>query len=1206
MRKGKKIISLLVFVLCFSLICSLMACINENDPSSESSGSVSASDTGTSGDTGTGDSSSSGTTPEPIDAIYLEEMPESTITTSAKAGDSTAVAAWFAEYDTAEIAAVGAGKMIFHAYVKDDTIFAEGENMYSNDGIEIIISAVKRLKGYSENTISVSVDVNANVAVKNLSTNAAVTESGITATVEKFTFDRQTVAGYLVTVEVPYAATDVSAENKDLSVAFGLTNASDAMTINSVFDTTYGVDYKNVHTFVKVTSDGFEANPYLEYGMVWGNANENLPASSVWNVDYDDNSENAHIYNTDVDNKDNYIYMRNSNLLNYYAEAKFSLKEIHNTEKWGKFGFVVTSADGAKGFFYYVDAVSADGETVNENSVNVGYNNRAGVGAWAGNYRGLASLGGTSAAYTDGNYVTLGVYRQGGAFKLFANGNLVGTVSAGIDFDEEAFVGIASFNITFDVKDYKLVTDEQTLEQYRINSVEKQNLFIGDSYIDTAFWYSYNNTFTTETSANEGVGGTRIEYWQNMVGTLNAMYKPQNIVMHIGVNDIDNGVTGEQTIVMLDKLFAMLKANFPQTEIYYVGLVHNMMFPLMWGEYDKVNAHVAELAKNDDAIHYIDMASVITADSTGSTMKWFNPDGLHYGLDGYAAFDKAICEALGVERVNSENGLGSMTVEGAPAYSYSSGWKFENGMVHNTGAAEAQLYFSNVYAADFYAEAKISIAGLTAADNFAKAGLAFRSEKGLWFWALDLAKGANSDGSYYNNGWSQVFFRPETAGAKDWNWNGCWSAFQWTYNNQYPVEYPKGTSFDYKTDKSFITLAVAKVGKDAWFISEGKVVNMLKDVFGEDEKVAAAVVNFNMEMYVKDAVTITDPDALNEKLTSMKIYRSTKTVDGDISDWSADDLTNPVVIPASDGRKVTVYATMAEDGMYVFYDVIHNNFVNSNGNWWEKTNFELKLPDNLQRFASANGLNSRWEFGTRQINAVKFVSTVENGKAHTKAEAFISYSCIDGYDRDSAYIPAGFAWKTGGETGGALLGANNDFWYVPDADPGMRNIFVTAKGIKTGTARKIDGDISDWADNTFENCHADNGQYSAFLGDDGLYMLFKITAGSIDVNRQFTADTEWHLNVNLELFGTDNTHAARIYVFGGEVYHTGWVTDAAMKYIDGETEDTLYIEFFIANEHLIGVDQTTESVKIDIGGQLYPSDNSWRPYLRNNDTVGRV
>ena len=675
--------------------------------------------------------------------------------------------------------------------------------------------------------------------------------------------------------------------------------------------------------------------------------------------------------------------------------------------------------------------------------------------------------------------------------------------------------------------------------------------------------------------------------------------------MHIGVNDIDNGVTGEQAIVMLDKLFAMLKANFPQTEIYYVGLVHNMMFTNMWGEYDKVNAHVAELAKNDDAIHYIDMASVITADSTGSTMKWFSPDGLHYGLDGYAAFDKAICEALGVERVNSENGLGSMTVEGAPAYSYSSGWKFENGTVHNTGAAEAQLYFSNVYAADFYAEAKISIAGLTADDPYAKAGLAFRSEKGLWFWALDLAKGANAN-DYYNNGWSQVFFRPETAGAKDWNWNGCWSAFQWTYNNQYPVEYPNGTSFDYKTDKSFITLAVAKVGKDAWFISEGKVVNMLKDIFGEDEKVAAAVVNFNMEMYVKDAVTITDPDALNEKLTSMKIYRSTKTVDGDISDWSADDLTNPVVIPASDGRKVTVYATMAEDGMYVFYDVIHNNFVNSNGNWWEKTNFELKLPDGKQRFASANGLNSRWEFGTRQINAVKFVSTVENGKAHTKAEAFISYSCIDGYDRDSAYIPAGFAWKTGGETGGALLGANNDFWYVPEADPGMRNIFVTAKGIKTGTARKIDGDISDWADNTFENCHADNGQYSAFLGDDGLYMLFKITAGSIDVNRQFTADTEWHLNVNLELFGTDNTHAARIYVFGGEVYHTGWVTDAAMKYIDGETEDTLYIEFFIANEHLIGVDQTTESVKIDIGGQLYPNDNSWRPYLKNNDTVSRA
>jgi len=1202
MRKGKKIISILVFMLCFSLICSLMACIDENDPSSESSSSISASDTGTSGDSGSsgsaGTDDSSGNTPEPIDAIYLEEMPESTITTSAKAGDSTATAVWFAEYDTADIAEVGAGKMIFRAYVRDDIIFADGDNMYSNDGIQIIISAVKRLKGYSENTISVSVDVNGSVAVKNSLSKTDVTESGITATVENFTFDRQTVAGYLVTVKVPYAATDVSAENKDLSVAFGLTNVSDAMTIKSVFDTTYGVDYENVHTFVKVTDDGFEANPYLEYGMVWGNANANLPASSVWNVDYDDNSENAHIYNTGVDGKDNYIYMRNSNVLNYYAEAKFSVKEVLNNEKYGKFGFVLTSADGAKGFFYYVDALADNGETVNENAVNVGYNNRSGVGAWANNYRGLAACCETSAAYTGGNYVTLGVYRQGGAFKLFANGNLVGTISGGVDYNEEAFLGIASFNITFDVKDYKLVTDEQALTQYRIDCVEKQNLFIGDSYIDTKFWYTYNNTFTTNTSANEGVGGTRIGDWQNMVGTLSAMYKPDNIIMHIGVNDIDNGVSGEDTIAMLDRLFAMLKTNFPKAKIYYVGLAHNMLFTNMWGEYDKVNAHVAELAENDDVIHYIDMASVITEDSTGSTMKWFNPDGLHYGLDGYAAFDKAICEALGVERTDSVNGLGSMTVEDAPAYSYSSGWKFENGMAHNTGFAEAQLYFSNVYAADFYAEAKISIAGLTADDPYAKAGLAFRSEKGLWFWALDLAKEHNDNGTYYKNGWSNVFLRPEVLN-KVWNWGGCWQAYQYVYNEN-------GVGFDYTTDGKFITLAIAKVGKDAWFISEGKVVNMLKDVFEENEKVAAAVVNFNMDMYVKDAVTITDPTALNEKLTSMKIYRSTKTVDGDLSDWSADDLTNPVVIPASDGRKVTIYSTLAEDGMYIFYDVIHNSFVTDRAEWHRNTNFELKLPDGKQRFASANGLNSRWEVGTRQINAATFVSTVENGKVHTKAEAFISYSCIEDYDKDSAYIPAGFAWKTGDETGAAIV--NGDFWYMPEADPGMRNIFVTAKGIKTGTARKIDGDVSDWADNTFTDFGCGNGQYSAFLGDDGLYMMVKVTAESLDINRQIIGADDWWQHVNLQFFKGDNinNYDARIIMFGGEVYHTGYITDVAVKYINGETEDTLYYEIFIANEHMKNVTSSSESVTIDMGGQLFPLDPSWRELLRRTTITERL
>ena len=1204
MSKGKRLLTMLLVVLCLCMLSAFVACTGDGD--SSGSGSSQPIDSGDSTGGSSGGSSvdpDPDPDPDPIDAVLIGEIPVTKIKTQATADGKTAEASWFANYTQDGIK--------FEVYVKDEAIYSDGDNLYSNDGVEIIVSKVQRAKGYTDGTISVAVDVNGKFAVKNLSTAATVENSGVTVKVEKFTFNQKTVAGYIADVVVPYSVTEATYENKDAAVAFGLTNANDAVSLTSVYDKTFGADYENVHTFVKIdANDAFAANDYIEYGMVWGNANDLLPASSVWNVDGDDGSETAHIYNTDVDNRDNYIYMRSSNLVNYYAEAKFSVKSLLNGELWGKFGFVVTTADGAGGFFYYVDAAAKDGVTINADSINLGFNNRDGVGAWAFNYQIVGSLGedATSADYTGDNYITLGVYRQNGAFKLYANGNYIKTVSAGVGSDQEAYLGIASFNITMDVKEYKIVTEAEKLDDYRISSTDKDYLFIGDSYIDKAFWYTYGDVFGEESAANEGVGATKVPYWLNMVGTLRAMYNPQNIIMHIGVNDIDSGVTAEDTNENIDKLFTSLKNEFPNANIYYVGLVHNMLFTQFHGEYDAVNAHVSSVAENDEKINYIDMNAIITPDANGSTMKWFSPDGLHYGLDGYAAFDKAICKALGVTRDEGAAGLGDLVVDGAPAFTYSSGWNFEeDNIAHHTGRAEAQLYFADVYHADFYAEAKISIAGTTFADDFPKAGLAFRSERGLWFWAIDLAKGSNSNGTYYNNGWSQVYYRPEVM-SKDWDWSGCWKVFQWVYNNQYPKEYPGGSSFDYTTDKSYITLGIAKVGTDAWFISEGKVVNVINGLFEKDEKVSAAIVNFNLEMYAKDAVAITDKAELKAKLDSLKIYERTKEIDGDISDWTEEQLSNPVVIPATEGREVKIYSTLASDGMYIFYDVIHNTYVNNLGDWFLNTNLEFRLADGLQRFASASGLGSRWEFATRQIGDFKFVTQTENGKQHTKAEIFVPYSMIDGYDKDSTLLPAGFAWKTGGETGtvwGVWNGtawADGDFWYVPEADPGMRNILVTQKGIKTASLRTIDGDASDWAEDTFTDFACGGGQYSAFLGSDGMYMFYKLSAKSIAVNNTNTAGNWWQ-NVNLEFFATDNTYAARIMMYGGKLYHTGYVTDAAAVYTDGESEDTLYIELFIANENLKGVTADSQSVKVDIGGQFYP--NGWKDFMRDGFVVSK-
>ena len=76
--------------------------------------------------------------------------------------------------------------------------------------------------------------------------------------------------------------------------------------------------------------------------------------------------------------------------------------------------------------------------------------------------------------------MTLGIYRQGSAYKLYANGEFISMISSDIGEDEEAYVGLASFNITMKVKDYSLETDPNNLGDYEIVVEEKDYLFVGD------------------------------------------------------------------------------------------------------------------------------------------------------------------------------------------------------------------------------------------------------------------------------------------------------------------------------------------------------------------------------------------------------------------------------------------------------------------------------------------------------------------------------------------------------------------------------------------------------------------------------------------------------------------------------------------------------------------------------------------------------
>lgn len=1137
---------------------------------------------------------------------YIEPLPEGTETiqsftdTALTLTERSAKSHWEIAY--------GESALKVTVNVEDSGVYSAGK-VFQNDGIEVRVSKVQRVKGYSDGAIAVTADVKGRVEVKNLKTTATVPDSGVTAQAKYLTLDGVRLAGYRITLEIPYACTEITAAEKDAALAVTLTNASNAVDARTVSYTALGTDKENVHTWFALTDDNaYAANPDVIFAKNWGNAGS-MKASSVWNVDSDDDSQDAHIFMEGVDYQDNYIYLYKSNVKNMYAEAKIAVKEAvpksdgGEYDEWPKFGLTMTTTDGQTGFFYYVDAPSnKDTGAINSNAVNLGINKRTG-GGWDGSgWTGIGkTVGADSSVYQGENYITLGIYREGGVFKLTRNGEAIATYTCGIKDNDIAYVGLASFNLKLDVKDYSIKTDADTLDKYKVQNTTIDHLFIGDSYVDTRFWYSYENQFGSLSAANMGVGSTQIGYWTGMVGAVKALYTPANIVVHIGVNDIDDGnTTGEEAITRLERMLDVYHEAFPEAKIYYITVEHNMKFPEKWEEYDKLNAWARAQTKTRELFDVIDMAEKITADADGSTQYWFGSDGLHYDVDGYGLWNREICKALGITERVSSNGFGDVTAEDAPAFSYTAGWEISaDGVAHNAGnsfgriGAESQLYLSDAYAANVYAEVEVSAAKCyCATDNLPKLGIAIRNERGTWFFAIDAQNGN------YANDWANLLYRPENYSA---GWHEEFKAWQ---NIGGAYRYANG---------EFTKLVIAKYGTDLHlFGNNGRYVNSLYGVFGENEKVAVSVFTFNMDMYAKNAVVLTGDEAVT-KLNSLKVYERVegKAVDGDMSDWTAEETKYAIRIPATDGRSVTVYATLRDDGLYLFYDAIHNTYKTSDGAWYNNTNLEFRLACDMnehgapQRFASADGQMSRYEYwvtnaeknewaNSRQVVESKFVSVKEGEKQHTKAEVFVPYMAIDNLDKTSANVMAGFAWKTGGENDTAW--ANGDFWYVPEADPGMRNVVVTHSGIKGGNAHTIDGDLSGW---TLSAAGANEGitaKMATLYNDEGLFVALELKSTAFNVTATNRNDGWWQ-NTNIEIRAVAANYEpvlARIMTYNGNLYHTGRVSSAAMKYVPATEEGgeaTLSIEFFIASEILsqavsVGDGQLTIG---RIAGQIYGS-----------------
>ena len=169
-------------------------------------------------------------------------------------------------------------------------------------------------------------------------------------------------------------------------------------------------------------------------------------------------------------------------------------------------------------------------------------------------------------------------------------------------------------------------------------------LFLGDSFFE--FWRNktgidenFATAFAGYDVANVGISGTQAREWRSFRNKLIDPYEPENIVMNIGINDVDdNGEDGVGTAGYIMQLCKEIWAHHPNCQIYYCSITRcSGFFANKWPQHEESNSIMKANAENEPRLHYLDIM-----ERYGSDYASYEQDGFHPNTAGYAIFKDII------------------------------------------------------------------------------------------------------------------------------------------------------------------------------------------------------------------------------------------------------------------------------------------------------------------------------------------------------------------------------------------------------------------------------------------------------------------------------------------------------------------------------------------------------------------------------------
>ncbi len=165
-------------------------------------------------------------------------------------------------------------------------------------------------------------------------------------------------------------------------------------------------------------------------------------------------------------------------------------------------------------------------------------------------------------------------------------------------------------------------------------------LFIGSSSI--RMWKTLEQDFAGLPVINRGFGGSQIADSNHFAGRIVHPYKPRQIVLYAGDNDVAAGKSPETVLADFQQFVKTVHAKLPKARVSFIAIKPSLSRWKLSGKMAMANSLVRNTCSKDKRLDYIDIWQPMLGDNGKPRPDLFLGDGLHLNAKGYALWTSIV------------------------------------------------------------------------------------------------------------------------------------------------------------------------------------------------------------------------------------------------------------------------------------------------------------------------------------------------------------------------------------------------------------------------------------------------------------------------------------------------------------------------------------------------------------------------------------